>query len=393
MGMVSRPWKIACALNHEYSVTIICSKFSHTRTCNPMLSRTVSSSVEFCFLSTIVPLSIYAKLPRILQSILFNISLFRFCLFDSGKPDLLINSIPSHFQVFPARLLNVLYPRLIIITDIRDLWSYSVNHYHGGGVVQRLFCLIASRFFYFCEKSAINASTLVTSVFETKIISEYYQVPPDCFFLLRNGFGSDLAVNRQTLSKVPSCLDLPSNRGCSGNPLSFVYAGSLSSSIAFETFLNIFVDLCDSGVIFARLYIASPTPLVLSPLQSEFVSWLGPLGQSELVDLLSKSDVAVAKTNDSPVFLKGVSLTKYSDYMLSSLPILDLVNCDSTPVTQAQCGVHALPTSRESISQALLKINSISRNDLLDLGVKGRSWALSNLDMELSVKMLLKRLP
>lgn len=392
MGMVSRPWKIACALNREYAVTIVCAKFSHTRTSNPALSRMVASSVEYCFLGTIVPLWLYVKLPRVLQSFFFSISLFRFCLFDSGEPDLLIDSIPSHFQVFPALLLRALHPRLVVVTDIRDLWSYSVKYWQGRSLLQGLFRLMASSFFLFSERSAIKTSTLVTSVFETEIISDYYKVSADRFFFLRNGFGADSSENLRPFSKVSSCLGLPSDCGRSDSPLTFVYCGSLSSSIAFDAFLDVFVDLCDSGVISARLCIASPSPLALSPLQSKFVSCLGPLGHADLVDLFARSDIAVAKTNDSPVFLKGVSLTKYSDYMLSSLPILDLVNCDSTPVTQAQCGVHALPVSRESISQALLRMSSLSSNELSQLGAKGRAWALSNLDMNANVRMLLKRL-
>lgn len=393
MGMVSRPWKIGCALKEEYAVTIVCSMFSHTRSLNPIALRKTISSVDFYFLDTIVPVSVYKGLPRVLQSIIFSISLVRFCFLDTGRrPDLLFNSMPSHFQVFPVLLLRILCPRLVVVTDIRDLWSYAVKYYRSSSKSFSLLGLLASKFFFFCEKLAVDTSSVVTSVFDENILSEYYDSPVDHFFLLRNGFSPEQVASGRDFSVSSSSLGSHFDYKSFQGALVFVYSGSLSSSISIEDFLDVFVSLCSTGAIFAKLYIASPSPLKLSGLQSEFVSHLGPLGQDELIDLLSKADVAVAKTSDSPVFRKGVSLTKYSDYMLLSLPILDLVNCSSTPVTEAQCGVHALPSSRESISDALLKICSLSRAELFDLGCKGRSWALSNLNMEVNIKNLLKRL-
>lgn len=393
MGMVSRPWKIGCALKEEYEVTIVSSFFSHTRSRNPIALGETISSINFCYLSTIVPVRVYKDLPRVLQSIIFNISLVKFCLFDAGRrPDLLINSMPSHFQLFPVLLLRLLCPRLVVVTDIRDLWSYSIKYYRSSSWTVGLFASLASKFFFFCEKLAINTSDVVTSVFSENILSNYYDSPVDNFFLLRNGFSSEQAANCRDFSVVSSSSASYLANDSSRGALVFVYSGSLSPSISIEGFLDVFVSLCSTGAIFAKLYIASPSPLKLSDLQSEFVSYLGPLGQDELIDLFSEADVAIAKTSDSPVFRKGVSLTKYADYMLCSLPILDLVNCNSTPVTEAQCGVHALPSSRKSMCDALLKICSLSRLELSDLGCKGRAWALANFNMDVNVRHLLKRL-
>lgn len=152
MGMVSRPWKIGCALKEEYEVTIICSLFSHTRSRNPIaLSKTISS-LNFCFLGTIVPVSVYKGLPRLLQSIIFNISLVKFCLQDAGRrPDLLFNSMPSHFQVFPVLLFRILHPGLVVVTDIRDLWSYAVKYYRSSSKSVSLLASLASKFFFFVK--------------------------------------------------------------------------------------------------------------------------------------------------------------------------------------------------------------------------------------------------
>lgn len=96
----------------------------------------------------------------------------------------------------------------------------------------------------------------------------------------------------------------------------FVYAGSLSALIDFREFADIFHGLCASEQIKARLFIATHSDLPSYLLDSPFIECLPKMSPSELMELFQCMDVSVAKTSSAASFKHGVSLTKYTDYML-----------------------------------------------------------------------------
>jgi len=64
--------------------------------------------------------------------------------------------------------------------------------------------------------------------------------------------------------------------------------------------------------------------------------------------------------------------------MMAGLPILHSVAAGNDPVRDAMCGLSVAPEDPNGISQGIVQLKNMGDNDRLEMGLRGRDFALAN---------------
>ena len=331
------------------------------------------------------------RLPRPLRSIIFGIGATIYVAANKRNIDILINSMPSHPQLATGMLMKYIMPSMVYITDLRDIWSANLRYKaENSRLAKRAALELASFLLYKIEQLSFRMASLNSSVFKESIISGYYGVSMLKCVRIPNGFNRSSILVDDGLKVMRAIHERWKTEGVDPKATrKLVYSGSTSESIALGLFVKAFLAEVHENRLNAALYILTPNNGSLYRDASRHIMVFENLNYREVLDCYKEMDIGVAKTSASGFFRYGVSLTKYAEYMMCGLPVLDLVNCEETPITQSKSGIHVEPVSEIAIRKAIRQMVELPTVQLNEFSRKGRAWATRNLDMTRSTNALI----
>jgi len=108
------------------------------------------------------------------------------------------------------------------------------------------------------------------------------------------------------------------------------------------------------------------------------VTFLQRIQQNEVKFFLEACDILYLSTKDSKVWNYGQSMNKVVEYMLAAKPIIASYTGYPSMINEADCGRFIKSTSAEDIKNAILYYATMSSEERIAIGDKGRKWIFEN---------------
>jgi glycosyltransferase involved in cell wall biosynthesis len=119
------------------------------------------------------------------------------------------------------------------------------------------------------------------------------------------------------------------------------------------------------------------------------VELLEPVKRGQVPELLNQMDALYVGLQRQPLFRFGVSPNKLMDYMMAAKPVIFAIDAPNDMVAEANCGVSIEPENSTAIAEAARKLASLSKEELEQMGERGREYILENNEYDvLSQKFL-----
>lgn len=108
------------------------------------------------------------------------------------------------------------------------------------------------------------------------------------------------------------------------------------------------------------------------------VIFTGKIPRARVQDILSQCDVLFFSALPSEIWNYGWSPNKLIDYMMSERPIIAAYDGYRSMINEAECGFFIKAGCTDSILKELLRLKEINKNDLNEIGKRGKIWLLKN---------------
>lgn len=119
------------------------------------------------------------------------------------------------------------------------------------------------------------------------------------------------------------------------------------------------------------------------------VVFLEPVQKTAIPELLASMDALYIGLKNEPLFRFGISPNKLMDYMMSGKPIIHAIEAGNDLVAESGCGVSVPPENPEAISEAVMRLMSMTPAEREKIGSMGREYVLANHDYRVLAKRLL----
>ncbi|MBN8205353.1 glycosyltransferase family 4 protein [Microbacterium esteraromaticum] len=166
----------------------------------------------------------------------------------------------------------------------------------------------------------------------------------------------------------------------------FMYLGSFGNAMAVEHLVSAFERVCE-----ARPDLRLTFRLIGDgPKKSEFerqsaassvadrIHFEPRIARKDVVSRAGEADCLVHSLHDHRVYDFGISPNKLFDYLLASRPIVFATNAQHNPISDSGAGRVVPAENVEAISDAMLAIVSMSQEERVALGRKGRTHLLEH---------------
>ncbi len=114
-----------------------------------------------------------------------------------------------------------------------------------------------------------------------------------------------------------------------------------------------------------------------------FVTFLPKISKPQVITALESADVCFIGLKNVPSFRFGISPNKLGDYLMASKPIIYAINAGNDPVQEAGAGISVEPYNIDKLEDALQRFCAMTQDERNAMGMKGRWYALKNLDWEI----------
>ena len=282
-----------------------------------------------------------------------------------GKPSTIIVSSMPIFPIWSGIKMKKKWG-VKLLFEIRDIWPLTLqllgnkSSHHPAVKLLGWFEKIGYRKSDVVVSLLPNAHTHFNEVAKKEVL----------FFYIPNGIDETQLINEPISADIQNAI--PKDKFIIG------YAGTIGLANALEYLIDAAGILKDDPkfhfVIVGDGYLKRT--LVEKSKSWGNVSFFNKIKKNQVQSLLQHYDICFVGRNDTPLFKHGVSANKYFDYMLAGKPILDSNNMIKDPVELSGCGVIVKPDSAQSIVDGVLKLYSMSPEQLKTMGMKGREYVL-----------------
>lgn len=318
------------------------------------------------------------SIKRILNWFLFSFRLRKLKRKIRDKPDSIVISSPSLIAYLGAKRLSDFYQSRLIL-DIRDLWPLTLKLL-GGYSYKHPFI----RFLQYIEDKACREVDFVISNWpyaDKHLIDR--GLHPTSFRWIPNGFSinefrSMVSLDDDFLLKVPK------------DKFIVGYTGTLGKANAIDTLLNVAENLMSNSNI---AFIIVGGGKEVSDFQAELrrrnlenVFYMGAVNKIQIPATLSLFDVCYVGFCNNPLYEFGNSLNKLPEYFASKKPIVYSITSPFKPVDIAGAGFTVQAEDSYAISDAILKLYSMPKEERESLGVNGYKYALKEHEYKILAK-------
>jgi glycosyltransferase involved in cell wall biosynthesis len=378
-GMHHRPYYLAkewSKLGHQ--VTIISASYSHLRREQPTVHQTITEEemegIHYIWLKT----NQYEGngLKRVWHMLKFALLLIWFSKRISMmvNPGVVIASSPHPFSIFGAKKI-ARYSGAKLAFEVRDLWPLTLielgkKHSWHPFIV----------FMQFAENYAYRVSDYVVSLLpEAHRYMTKHGMAREKFYYLPNG------IMEEEWSQEPETLPLETEellRKLKNDGKFLIgYAGAHGLANSLEHVLEAALLLREESVAFVLIG-DGPEKGKLQQIARERglnnVWFLTPIPKKKIPSFLEQMDALYVGLKHEPVFRYGISMNKLFDYMMAAKPILFSVDAGKDLIAEYECGLSILPENAEAIAYAVREVKSLSEEDRINMGRRGRECVLAN---------------
>ena len=371
-----------CLKQHDWDVTLIVSSVIHNKNIqrlNTKEKRRIETfeGVSYLWLKT----SLYTGngINRIKNMLEYSWAVLKkrnISLLD--KPDIIIGSSVHPFAVLSAYILAKRY-KVSFIFEVRDLWPQTLIDMK---LIKKngLFAKMMRQMESFLYKKADRIVTLLPYAHEyiESMGVEQYKI-----VYIPNG------ANTEDFNCIPiSHLN---------DIFTLMYMGALGEANDIQTTLYAAKILQSKNIskkLHFRLIGDGPLKQNLIDLSAKlgldesYVSFENSIPKAEVPKKLRETDACIITLKNLPVFKYGLSPNKLFDYMAAEKPIIITSNDEGNPVKEAQCGITSLPEDPDDLANNILKLLSLSNDELLNMGRNGRNYLEQNHDYKVLAERL-----
>jgi glycosyltransferase involved in cell wall biosynthesis len=366
----TRHYNLALQLQKKgHEVTIIAANYNH------FLHEKMNSTASICQLDTTyqVPF-IWLSVPpykgntigRFYNMLVFSWRLMRNDFLKTiPSPDIIIGSTPHLFAALGAEILARKLKKPFIL-EIRDLWPESLVDL-GRFSNEHPLIKIMKWIEHYLYKRASRIISLLPNA---------------------NNYLIECGVNPNHILWLPNAVDIeamPVLPSINNDKFTVMYAGAHGVANDLDTVISSAKILQDKGFsekIKISLVGEGPEKLRLKKLAESYhlniIEFLDAVPKNEIYATLNKADTYLMSLKDSPVFRWGISPNKLFDYLAMERPVIFAVNTPFNPVEQCHAGITVKPGDPVSLSDAIIKLASLSREELNDMGRRGKEYILNN---------------
>lgn len=370
-----------------HDVTIIASRFSHSRHKNPSgTNRIIEENINGVRYLWLWGNAYHASstLGRLFSMAFYMAQTLLLPLPLTGKYDLVIASSPHPFVIYPARRLAK-KNKAKLVYDIRDLWPLTLLKLGKYGTRNPVIRLMQA-----AENYACRHADLVTAV--PRHCEDYLRIhglAPGKFLHIANGAVLEESATPPLPEANAALLRSLHESGC------FIvgYAGTLGIANAMHTLIDALAGT-DSKI---HVVILGHGPCLEDLRQrarenevAGRVHFLAPVARAQVADFLDKIDIAYLGLQNSPLYGFGASLTKINDYMLAGKPILYAGNDPQNAVEESGGGIICDAENTEQVRKTLNTVVTMPKEELTHMGQRGREWLMKNQLVSEQVRRILE---
>ena len=390
-GMEFRPFFMADRwVKAGNNVTIAASSYSHLRTKNPEMYRkkTMEQIIEGVRYFWIHGTEYEGNgMGRIKNMLSFLHGLYKYGdeLAAQGKPDVVIASSTYPLDIYPARKLAQKYGAMLIY-EVHDLWPLSPIEL-GGMSPHHPYIMLMQAAEDYCYKHSDYVVSLLPNAREHMV---EHGLKPEKFICIPNGIVK--ADWEQPMASTPVYSDLLNQYHDEGYFL-IGYTGAHGIANALDSFVEAGEQLRDQKV---KLLLIGPGPerqrlaqKVIDLKLNDVVELLEPVKRGQMPELLNQFDALYVGLQRQPLFRFGVSPNKLMDYMMAAKPVIFAIDAGNDMVAEANCGISIEPEDSTSIAQAAQKLASLPKEELYEMGQRGKAYILNNNEYDVLSKKFL----
>jgi len=309
------------------------------------------------------------SVKRVLSWIDYELKLFWIKKKMFNGPDIIIVSSLSLLSIINGlRLKKQL--KCKIIFEIRDIWPLTLVEVGGYSPLNPFVKFLALIEKWGYQKSDLVLGTMPNLGEHVKNVTGK-QINTVCI-----PFGFDLSNFKEHASNKFKEKDygIPSNKFVIG------YAGSIGLSNGLDTFtetIKYFKEHQD--IYFVILGGGGLREYYIKSLQGcSNVLFIPKVERHEVRAILAKCNVLYFATLKSKVWDYGWSLNKLIDYMISGKPILASYSGFQSMINEANSGIIVPAEDKESLINAIKKMQSMPPEELETMGERGKQWLIDN---------------
>ena len=387
-GMSIRPWQYARILaKNGHKVKVISLRYSHSRHTQPNknIFKDNKTEAKVFYLGNFISNNFYKKTNRLFHDIIFFFLFFVYLIKGNFKKDtIFINSMPPYL----VNLILIPYCKLrkfLIISDFRDIWFHILRE------DPKLISKFLSGISYKLEKLSIKYSDIVFSVFENDRFFKIYNLPKNFkkeHYYIPNGL-TKLDISELNTEENRNNINYK-NHNINNKFINLVYSGNIKKSSGIEILFkylkerkSIILNIFSHFNIFDYYQDLPPNIVVHKP-----------INRIGLIKELRKFDIGLVSGKKGIFTNSGLNATKYNDYFLAGLPVLDCSGSYSLPEPLRQGGGFIVrdTESIKEINKVFDELESTNQNKLNEIGYVNYKWILKQNKIENQYKKLLKKI-
>ncbi len=173
------------------------------------------------------------------------------------------------------------------------------------------------------------------------------------------------------------------------------YAGAHGLANVLDNFVDAAFQLQDYSVTFILIGQGPEknklVQKVLSRNQTNVI-FLPPVDKRVIPAILQEMDALYIGLKGDPLFRFGVSPNKLMDYLMSARPVIFAIQSGNDMVADSGCGISIPPEKPDEIVQAVFKLMSLSEENRMEMGQRGKAYILAHHDYRVLAKQFLSAL-
>lgn len=368
---MAREWK---AMGHD--VTILGADFSHLRKNNPVIEKDFQEEMVDGIRY------VWVKTPKYQGNgvgRIKNISTFMWKLrtnykmiADKYKPDAVIASSTYPLDIYPAhRIAKRCDAKLCF--EIHDLWPLSPMEI-GGFSKNNPAIVVLQR----AEDFAFKNSDVIVSILPDadKHIKER-GFSTDKFVYVPNGIIVNDEEKNPPKEKTIERLEQLKKEGY----FLVGYTGNHSPANVLDTLIDAGKETTDEKIKYVLVGKGNVKNELIEYAKSNNVNnveFLDPVLKDNMDNVLRLLDICFISLKKQNLFNYGVSPNKLFDYMMAARPVIYAVEASNDPVKDCGCGISVPAEDPKSVVEAVMKIKSLSDEEKMEMGKRGREYVFEN---------------
>ena len=312
------------------------------------------------------------SLKRIISWIDFEIKLIFLNKKNLSKPDVVIVSSLSLLTIINGLILKKKYSCKLFF-EVRDIWPLTLTE-EGGFSHQNPIIILLKIIEFIGYKYSDHIIGTMPNLKEHVKNTLGFSKEVSCIPI---GFSNkDIIESRKIKKNIE--LQIPNEKFIVG------YFGGIGISNALNSFFDSIQKLENNNKI--HFIIAGDGDLknkyysITKYLNN--ITFLPLIEKKYILSLMSYCDLLYFSTHNSKIWKYGQSLNKLIDYMLSGSPIIGSYNGYKTMINESGCGEFLKPYDSDEIINKILKYQMMSKEQRVNIGVKGKKWILENRSYE-----------